>query len=101
MIEIAQFDLFENELIYGWLVPFEPEDDDLLEQYKYFGDTGYESSYAMVNMGTNVIIVTILLFFMLTLLVTHFFRRKKNIVGRYHRKCSGIIYWNFWLRMLI
>lgn len=33
LIEIAQFDVFENEFVYGNLVPFEEEDDDLLEKY--------------------------------------------------------------------
>jgi len=25
LIEIAQFDFFENEDVYGWLIPFTPE----------------------------------------------------------------------------
>lgn len=101
LIEIAQFDFFENEDVYGWLIPFTPEQDDLLEKWHYFVETGYESNYAFINMGTNVIIITILFFFMLLLVCFLPCKKQAGRVGRYHRKCSGIIYWNFWLRMLI
>lgn len=33
LIEIAQFDVFENEFVYGGLVPFETEDEGLMEKY--------------------------------------------------------------------
>lgn len=52
-------------------------------------------------MGTNVIIITLLFFFKALLLLCLPCKNAKNCVGRFHRKCSGIIFWNFWLRMLI
>ncbi len=64
-------------------------------------DTGYESNFAAVNMGTNVIIITILFVFILLLALFLPCHRQDNIVGRNHKKCSGIIFWGFWLRMLI
>ena len=99
LIGIAQFDIVENELVYGWLIPFEEDDEDLLREN--IVTTGYESNYAFVNMGTNVIIITILLFFKGFLLCTIPVKHKDTRVGRFHRKCSGIMFWNFWLRMLI
>lgn len=61
---MAQFDLIDNEDAYGWAIPFVEEDDDYLDKVKFFVETGYESSYAFVNMGTNVIILTLVFFFM-------------------------------------
>lgn len=65
LITVAQFDIVENELVFGELITFEEEDEDTLRAN--FVETGYESDYAFVNMGTNVIILTILLFFILLL----------------------------------
>ena len=101
LIKVAQFDMVDNADAYGFMVEFPEEDDDMLEKTVHFVETGYESSYAFVNMGTNVIILTILLFFMALLVVTHGVRKSRNRAGRCHRYCSGTIYWNFWLRMLI
>lgn len=89
----------ENELVYGEFVPF-PEDVEYLLRPKIV-DTGYESNFAAVNMGTNVIIITILFFFILLLALFLPCHKQDNFVGRNHRKCSGIIFWGFWLRMLI
>ena len=101
LIKVAQFDMIDNSDAYGFAVTFAEENDEMLEKTVRFVDTGYESSYAFVNMGTNVIILTILLFFMALLIVTHSVRNSQNRAGRCHRYCSGTIYWNFWLRMLI
>ena len=100
-IKVAQFDMVDNSDAYGWFVPFLDEHDDLLDKTCHAVETGYESSYAFVNMGTNVIILTVLFFFMALLLCMCDARKKPNRAGRFHRYCSGIIYWNFWLRMLI
>lgn len=51
------------------------EDDIMLAKLETFGTTGYESSYAFVNMGTNVIILTLLFFFMTILLCTRSCRK--------------------------
>ena len=64
---VAQFDIVDNETVYGSFIPFEEEDEEVLRVQ--FVETGYESSYAMVNMGTNVIIITVLIFFKLLLLI--------------------------------
>lgn len=61
---MAQFDLVENSDAYGWAIPFVEEDDFMLAKVDTFVETGYESNYAFVNMGTNVIILTLLFFFM-------------------------------------
>ena len=71
LIKVAQFDLLENEEAYGPMIPFMEEDDDLLAELENFGTTGYESSYAFINMGTNVIVLTILFFFMALLVCLH------------------------------
>lgn len=99
LINVAQFDIVENELVYGEMVPFMEDSDDILRQN--FADTGYESSYAFVNMGTNVIILTILFFFIFLLIIGMPFKNHNSCVGRSHRSCSKTIFWNFWLRMLI
>lgn len=99
LIEIAQFDVVENELVYGELVDFPADQDELLR--RSFVETGYESNYAFVNMGTNVIVITILIFFKVLLLLFLPCRRQDNCIGRAHKKCSGIIFWNFWLRLII
>ena len=96
---MAQFDIVENEVVYGWLIPFTEDDEDLLRENIVL--TGYESNFAFINMGTNVIIITILLIFKMVLLCTFPFKNKQSPVGRFHRKCSGIMFWNFWLRLLI
>ena len=101
LIKVAQFDMVDNSDAYGAVIPFLEENDDMLDKTCHFVETGYESSYAFVNMGTNVIILTILFFFMGLLLCMYDFRKRQNRAGRFHRYCSGIIYWNFWLRMLI
>ena len=64
-------------------------------------ETGYGSNFAMNNMGTNIIIITILFFFIALLALFIPCRKQQNCVGRSHRKCSNIIFWGFWLRMLI
>ena len=64
LIKVAQFDLVENSDAYGWAIPFVEEDDFMLAKVDTFVETGYESNYAFVNMGTNVIILTLLFFFM-------------------------------------
>ena len=101
LIEIAQFDFFENEDVYGWLIDFTPEVDEIADEYHFFVETGYQSNYAFINMGTNVIIITFLFFFMILLVFMLPCKNQSGRAGRFHRKCSGIIYWNFWLRMLI
>lgn len=99
LITVAQFDIVENQLVYGEVITFEEEVEGNLRTN--FVNTGYESDYAFVNMGTNVIILTILLFAMLLLLICAPCRNRRNCIGRAHRKCSGIVFWNFWLRLLI
>lgn len=99
LITVAQFDIVENELVYGSYVPFEPEHDDL--QRMNFSSTGYESNFAMVNMGTNVLILTIVFIIILLLLVCMPIRNSKSWSGRRHRSCTKSIFWNFWLRLLI
>ena len=101
LIKVAQFDMVDNVDAYGAAIPFMEEDDDQLEEIDNFVTTGYESSYAFVNMGTNVIIFTLLFFFMTLLLILYPCRKGQGRTGRFHRYCSGTIYWNFWLRMLI
>ena len=101
LIKVAQFDMVDNSDVYGSFIPFLDEYDDILDKTCHAGETGYESSYAFVNMGTNVLILTILFFFMGLLLCMWDARKKQNRAGRFHRYCSGIIFWNFWLRMLI
>ena len=78
-----------------------PEQDELLAEYENFGVTGYGSSYAFVNMGTNIIVITFLFLFMILLLATLPCKKDYTRFGRYRRKCSRIIYWNFWLRFHI
>ena len=99
LIEVAQFDIVDNELVFGSFVNF-PEDVETLLRPTVV-ETGYESNFAMINMGTNVIIITILFGFIVLLTLLIPCRNQQNCVGRNHRKCSGIIFWGFWLRMLI
>ena len=87
--------------MYGWLIPFDEEHEEISLERPGVVDTGYESNYAFVNMGTNVIIITIVFLFMLLLLCTLPIKSKKSRSGRYHRKCSQFLFWNFWLRLLI
>jgi len=77
-----------------------PEDVDNLIR-PTLDETGYGSNFAMNNMGTNTIIITVLFFFIALLALFIPCRKQQNCVGRSHRKCSGIIFWGFWLRMLI
>ena len=91
LIEVAQFDIVENELVYGEFITF-PEDVEHLLRPKIV-DTGYESNFAAVNMGTNVIIITVLFVFIFLLALFLPCHKHENCVGRNHRKCSVIIFW--------
>jgi len=99
LIEIAQFDVVGNDLVFGEAVAFPADQEELLR--RPFVETGYESNYAFVNMGTNVIIIAVLLVFKVILLLFVPCRKQNNCVGRSHRKCSKVIFWNFWLRLVI
>lgn len=100
LIEIVQFDVVENEDLYGSFLEFPEENETLL--IPKFDETGYGSSFPFVNMGINVPILNVISVLLILLFISWFVNaHRQNAMARLHHKITGSIFWNFFLRLCI